>query len=226
VTNEVYAPDGTPVDFFARLGAGESPDAISAYLRPGASVLDLGCGAGRLTKAFVSLGYQVVGVDESSDMLARVTFARTVLSRIEDLRMQEKFDAVLLPSFSVNTVDLGQRRAFLRTCANHVSPNGLVFVQRYDPATVAGTRDGVWLSRNGLRIRMEDVTIHGLTVRSTLVYETEDGSPIGRQPWGFLAIEEAELNAELERVALRRVDTLEETQWVVARPIRDGGDGV
>ncbi len=38
----------------------------------GASILELGCGAGRVTHPLVALGHPVVAVDESPEMLAHV----------------------------------------------------------------------------------------------------------------------------------------------------------
>ncbi|MGX1482605.1 cyclopropane fatty-acyl-phospholipid synthase-like methyltransferase [Streptomyces griseus] len=54
-------------------------------LRPGASILELGCGAGRVTHPLVARGFEVTAVDESPGMLERVRGARTVLSPIETL---------------------------------------------------------------------------------------------------------------------------------------------
>jgi SAM-dependent methyltransferase len=51
----------------------------------GASILELGSGAGRVTHPLVELGYAVTAVDESAEMLARVRGARTVRSTIERL---------------------------------------------------------------------------------------------------------------------------------------------
>lgn len=68
-----------------------------AYLKPGASVLDLGCGSGRDSKFFADLGYQVQAVDASQAMAARASqicgFAVKVMSFAE-LEAEGKFDGV------------------------------------------------------------------------------------------------------------------------------------
>jgi hypothetical protein len=42
------APDGSPVPLYLRLRPAGESELISSVLRPGASVLELGCGPGRI----------------------------------------------------------------------------------------------------------------------------------------------------------------------------------
>ena len=56
------APDGSPVEVYLRLPPGDEPDIIHAAVPEGAAILELGCGAGRLTRALVALGHPVVAV--------------------------------------------------------------------------------------------------------------------------------------------------------------------
>jgi trans-aconitate methyltransferase len=65
-------------------------------LRSGERILDLGCGDGALTEKLVALGAQVVGVDNSPDMVAAAR-RRGLDARIIDVRsmtFQDEFDAV------------------------------------------------------------------------------------------------------------------------------------
>ena len=68
----VITPDGCAVEFYARMTARGEPAIVHAATGPGASILELGCGAGRVTHPLVALGHPVVAVDESPDMLAYV----------------------------------------------------------------------------------------------------------------------------------------------------------
>ena len=120
-------PDGCAVDLYARRPAGDEARIIGAAVSPPAGLLELGCGAGRVTKPLTLLGYEVTAVDESPEMLARVTGARTVCSAIEDLALPATFDIVLLGSFLVHGPDAS---ALLRTCRRHVAPGGHVLIQR------------------------------------------------------------------------------------------------
>ncbi|GHJ38307.1 methyltransferase [Streptomyces sp. TS71-3] len=123
-------PDGCAVDLYARLPVGDEPDVIEAALPPGARVLELGSGVGRVTHPLVERGFTVTAVDESAEMLARVRGARTVRSPIEHLDLGETFDAVILASFLVHAGDVEVRRGLLATCRRHVAEGGCVLIQR------------------------------------------------------------------------------------------------
>ena len=112
------APDGSPIEVYLRLPSRGEGELVAAALPPPASLLELGCGAGRVTRQLVERGYSVVAVDESSEMLAHVRDAETVCARIEELDLGRRFDAVLLLS-NLLTVEPEQRRAFLDACARH-----------------------------------------------------------------------------------------------------------
>jgi SAM-dependent methyltransferase len=125
-----FTPDGCAVDLYARLPVGNEPQVIAAAAPPPASLLELGCGAGRVTRSLVALGYDVTAVDESAAMLARVRGARTVHRRIEELDLPGTFDVVVLASFLVHGRTAPE---LLRTCRRHVAPGGRVLVQREGP---------------------------------------------------------------------------------------------
>ncbi|MER7518724.1 class I SAM-dependent methyltransferase [Streptomyces sp. NPDC126499] len=127
-------PDGCAVELYRRLSVGSEPDVIGAAVPAGATLLELGSGAGRVTVPLVARGFAVTAVDESAEMLAavaeRAPGARTVHSSIEALRLPRRFDAVVLGSFLVHTADHRSRQALLETCRRHVKDDGLVLIQR------------------------------------------------------------------------------------------------
>jgi len=112
------APDGSPVEVYALLPDRGEAELVAAALPPPASVLELGCGTGRVTRQLAALGYAVTAVDESAEMLAHVRGAETVQARIEDLDLHRRFDLVLLASNLLSTGE-PQRRAFLDACRRH-----------------------------------------------------------------------------------------------------------
>jgi SAM-dependent methyltransferase len=132
-------PDGCAVGLYLRLPVDNEPDVIAAAAPPPGNLLELGCGAGRVTGALTALGYAVTAVDESQAMLDHVEGARTVRSSIESLELDETFDVVLLGSFLVHAGDPAVRQALLRTCRRHVAPGGVVLIQREG----AGRHDAV-----------------------------------------------------------------------------------
>jgi SAM-dependent methyltransferase len=123
-------PDGCAVDLYRRLPVDNEPDVVVAAAPPPATLLELGCGVGRVTRPLVALRYEVTAVDESPAMLDHVTGARTVCSPIETLELAETFDVVLLGSFLVHAGDPAVRHGLLRTCRRHVAPGGVVLIQR------------------------------------------------------------------------------------------------
>ncbi|MEU5085777.1 class I SAM-dependent methyltransferase [Streptomyces sp. NPDC021356] len=123
-------PDGCAVELYERLPVGAEPDIIAAAVPAGARILELGCGAGRVTHPLLERGFTVTAVDESPQMLARVRGARTICSPIEELELGETFDVVMLASFLVHAGDPETRRGLLRTCARHVAEGGCVLIQR------------------------------------------------------------------------------------------------
>jgi SAM-dependent methyltransferase len=114
----VTARDGSPVELYALLPDRGEGEIVAAALPAGASILELGCGTGRMTRQLVARGFVVTAVDESPAMLEHVRGAATVCARIEELALDRRFDAVLLAS-NLLSVDGPQRRAFLAACRRH-----------------------------------------------------------------------------------------------------------
>lgn len=146
------APDGSPVDAFALLPPGPAVDVIAGAVAPHSTILDLGCGAGRLAHPLIDRGHKLTCVDQSAEMLAHVKGADAVLADIEGLDLGVTFDVVLLSSNLVNTPYAEQRASFLDCCARHVASGGCVLIQRLDPELVLlaidvdSTADGVTYS--------------------------------------------------------------------------------
>jgi SAM-dependent methyltransferase len=120
-------PDGCAVELYRRLPVGGEPEIVTAAVPPPATLLELGCGTGRVTGALAKAGYDVTAVDESAAMLAHVTGARTVRGPIEELALPKRFDVVLLGSFLVHGPSAAR---LLRTCRRHVADGGRVLIQR------------------------------------------------------------------------------------------------
>ena len=131
-------PDGCAVEFYALLPAMDEAAVVHAAVPAGASILELGCGTGRILRPLAELGHPVLGVDESAGMLARAGGLPTVCSPIETLRLDRTFGAVLLASTMINT-NPEQRQAFLDTCRRHASPGGVVVIQQTAPAWFRGS---------------------------------------------------------------------------------------
>jgi SAM-dependent methyltransferase len=208
------APDGSPVLFFALFQAADEPAVIHRAIPAGASILELGCGAGRVTQALASLGHPVLAVDESPEMLEHVR-AESVCARIEDLRLGRRFDAVLLGSFLLNSAGQSLRRRFLDTCRIHVRPGGAVLIRR----TVPGQLSGVGRTEGGGAVMtVADVR----RVRDDLVVgkvEYRIDGQVWTQTITNHELDDAQLASCLRKADLE-IDAFltEDRTWVRARP--------
>jgi SAM-dependent methyltransferase len=188
----------------------------------GASILELGAGAGRVTHALLALGHPVVAVDESPEMLERIHGAETVLARIEDLDLDRRFDAVLLASYLLNVPDVGWRRTLLRSCRRHVRGDGRVLIQRHEPewfdTAAPFERHYGQLPQGELVYRMRDVSMPGPGLLSATM-EYRIGERTWTQTFTSQRVDDAQLAGDLDAAGLALDGYLtDDRTWIRARP--------
>lgn len=207
--------DGSLIELYRRMPATGEPEQIHALLRPRSSVLELGAGTGRIADPLTQLGHHVTAVDDSDDMLAEVRHARTVRARIEDLRLMQRFDAVLLPTNLIHYQGIGLRRAVLATIARHLKPEGKAIIQ-WKPPSYWATRPSGWTERKAVGDATARVTIHssfdGLVEGEYALIV--DGSEL-RQCFHLEVLTVEKLQRELDNAGLRLLTTRpESTEWL------------
>ena len=120
---------------------------IRGHVDKPTSLLDLGCGTGRHARAFADRGYQVTGIDQSTEMIARAKSQQTDspatdpdfhCGDVRHFRTERKFDAVTslfhVVSYQTSNADL---LATLATAKAHLAPGGVfVFDCWYGPAVL------------------------------------------------------------------------------------------
>jgi SAM-dependent methyltransferase len=215
-------PDGCAVDLYALLEPRGEAEMIHAAVSPGATVLELGCGTGRITRGLFGLGHSVCGVDFSAEMLARMpSGARTVLADIAALRLDERFDVVVLASNMVSG-EADQALSFLRTARLHLAPGGVVIIERLHSrwGTVDAMRSVAEPRTRGvLTGSLHDISGADGAVSMTIRYEHADGR-VWLQHATMHARSDAELDVLLARCSLRRVRFLDDDQdWLVAAAV-------
>jgi SAM-dependent methyltransferase len=219
----VITPDGCAVDFYALMpDLGESA-IVHEAAGEGTAILELGCGAGRVTHPLTGLGHPVVAVDESPEMLAHVRGAETVCARIQDLSLGRRFGAVLLASHLINADD-ETRSAFLDACRRHVADDGYVIIQQHTPEWFATAADGE-VTRDGVIYRLRDVSRPAPNlVSATVEYVVGDRS--WTQTFTTRRLDEDDLAAALAVAGLRLDRYLtQDRSWLRAVPVtgRDAG---
>jgi SAM-dependent methyltransferase len=213
----VITPDGCAVDLYAQLPDFGEPAIVHDVIGPGASILELGCGTGRLAHRLVELGHPVVAVDESPEMLAHVRGAETVCARIEGLSLGRRFDAVLLASHLINVADEPIRTALLIACRDHVADDGSVIVQQHPPEWFAAAAEAENTSE-GIIFRLRDVSRPAPNLVSATV-EYVVGGQRWTQTFTSARLDDSELAAALAAAGLRLDRYLTENHsWFRAVP--------
>jgi SAM-dependent methyltransferase len=207
-------PDGSPIEFYKLLPAMGEPELIHSVIPSGATVLELGCGAGRITRGLIALGHPVTAVDNSAEMLALVGAGETVLADIETLDLGRVFGCVLLMS---NLINNDVRDALLRTCRRHVAADGVVVIERMDPQPRWGSSVGEY---GPFHIEVE-LQPDGDSLRGVVVYSLPDGrSWTHRFGPGGRVLDDDALRAALEDAGLRLERIFGPTRrWSLARPL-------
>ncbi len=134
-------------EYFEQFGRSSVRDAklaeLVAKLPAGATVLDLGCGAGKpVARDCAEHGFRVTGVDASFGQIARarrdVPEANFIHADMTSVQFPaEAFDAVCA-FYSITHVPRNEHAALIRRIATWLRPNGL-FVASF------GSSEGNWL---------------------------------------------------------------------------------
>jgi SAM-dependent methyltransferase len=210
--------DGCAIELYAQLPSMGEAELVSAALRPGASVLDLGSGTGRVAHRLIELGHPVVAVDQSADMLAHVQGAEAVCAPIAGLELGRTFGGVLLASHLVNIPGREDRQAILTAARRHVAPDGRVVAQWHAPEWFDRAPDGAGSTAGDVRIELSDVHRDGAVLSATVRYWV--GDDLWTQTFSALRISEDELAAELNQAGLSFDGFLSDDRtWFAAAPI-------
>jgi SAM-dependent methyltransferase len=219
-------PDGCAVEAWSLLPPAGEPDIVHAAVPAGATILELGSGPGRHTYPLVALGHEVVAVDESEAMLARLrerasaagsAVPETVCNPIETLDLRRRFDVVLLASVLINTPEPEVCRAMLAACRRHVRPDGCVLIQRRPPGWPDGARAGERVAGD-LVIRSTEPQPAGAG-RYAVTTEILSGTRTWTHTFTVRPLDDDQLGAQLAAAGLRvdRYLTADRT-WVRAVP--------
>ena len=153
------------------------------------SVLDAGCGTGRVTRELARRGFDVAGVDLDPAMLA--TGQRKApeldwhLADIETVDLARQFDLVLMTGNVMVFLTPGTEGAVLANLARHLEPQGLLIagfqlsparlsIDRYDELAARASlqlveRFSTWDREPWVMGRGYAVSVHRLTKRASSI---------------------------------------------------------
>jgi SAM-dependent methyltransferase len=212
---DTVAPDGSPVALYLALPPHDALDLVADQVPLGGSVLDLGCGVGRLANPLSELGAVVTAVDEHAAMLEHLAAeVEPVPADIATLDLGRTFDVVVLASHLVNHHRDGS--AFLATCRRHVDGNGAVLIERFHPDMLDDLdhREGVM---DGVRVRHEVHHHDGLRFGASAHYTVGDTTWVQR--YEALILDDAAFDRALHATGLGLVEWLDDqARWALARP--------
>ncbi|MEU4219030.1 class I SAM-dependent methyltransferase [Actinoplanes sp. NPDC026623] len=211
-------PDGCAVEVYRRLPGGGEADLLGRLLPPRSRVLELGCGTGRLANALAGLGHDVVGVDESADMLDHLRGVTPVRETIEDLRLDPTFDAVILAANLISTAGFERRRRYLDSCERHLADGGLLVAQWFPPSWFDGISAAGGRARQigPVHCRLSLVSADDDRVTAETTYEIDDRS--WTQRFTAYRMTEDRLAVELGLAGLSLERWVDEAHaWFVAR---------
>jgi SAM-dependent methyltransferase len=209
------------VELYALLEPMGEPEVVHDAIPAGASILELGAGAGRMTHRLVALGHPVVAVDESAEMLARIRGAETVRASIQDLDLGRRFHAVVLASFLVNVDDERLRGRFLAACRAHLRDDGHLLVQRHPPRWFEEAAEGE-RTTGGVTFRLRDLSRPGPGLLAATA-EYQVGERVWTQWFTTRRLDDDQLAAALAEAGLA-VDAYltGDGSWVRAVPASPG----
>lgn len=216
------APDGSPLAFYRRLPATGEPELIHAVIGPGTSVLDLGCGPGRIAGPLHALGHPVMGVDNGSAMIAALPVGvEGVVGDARTVRLGRRFGAVLLASHLVNDPDGG--RDFVATASAHLEAGGVVVGETYPPGWDPTASIGRESRLGDARIELVRAVLVGDDLDAEVRYGVDDRE--WRQSFRARVLDEAALRAMLAGAGLAFGGWLDRPGWFIARPAAGDSPG-
>jgi len=130
--NGASSGDDYDAVFEERDAAGEDVHGEASFVQRFAprSVLDAGCGTGRVARELARRGVDVVGVDRDPDMLATARRKAPHLDwRLDDLRavdLGRAFDVVLLAGNVMIFLEPGSEGDVVAAMARHLAPSDLL----------------------------------------------------------------------------------------------------
>jgi len=153
-TNIINNQNNKTIDYYNKHAAAFTSDTVSVefsenqnmlikYLKPSAHILDLGCGAGRDSKAFIQKGFKVTAMDGSIELckIASQNIGQNVIcKRFQDLDDVNTFDAVWACA-SILHIPLVELHKVFENISKSLKPLGYIYAS-FKYGNFEGERNG------------------------------------------------------------------------------------
>jgi SAM-dependent methyltransferase len=117
---------------------------VLKLLKPGAMILDLGCGSGRDSLAFKQLGYKVTAVDGSPEFAAyaeKLIGQKVICATFSNLELSNGSYNLVWACASLLHVPYKELPAIIKKISGFLKPEG-IFYMSFKYGTFEGERDG------------------------------------------------------------------------------------
>jgi len=215
----VQSPDGCSVEAYKLQPYLGELDDVLTLLPTQATVLELGCGTGRLTQVLVEQGHQVTVVDNCNDMLHAISLqVDKHYCDIASLELGKTFDAVILASSLINVPDTDIRHGFLK---RHLRPNGFLYAERHDPQLIAAIVEGERGQIGVLEVEFTDVAREGPITHMKVSYRHAENC--WEHTFDTYSLTEPDVKHALNHCSLQFVRWVDgNARWLQAKPHING----
>lgn len=153
------------VEIYDRVCPGVPGD-VEYFLRrakQSASVLEVGCGTGRVYLELLAQGIDVVGVDSSEGMLdvltrrsqAQSLVSNTVCESMINMDLHQSFDLIILAYRTfMHLLTTQEQQAALEVLKRHLSPGGTIIIDLFNPDPLRITRSSYSLLDDSIEAQL------------------------------------------------------------------------
>ncbi len=123
-------------------------------------ILEIGCGSGRVLKAFLEKGFNITGIDTSAQMLSMAGSKlqefidkgrlKLMLHDFREKPLDEVFDAALITWYTFNYIlERKDREIFLKNTHHSLKDGGVISLDLFYPATFAKPAlENIWTEKS------------------------------------------------------------------------------
>lgn len=179
--------DRNTASFIARTDAIDLSDLHQRFLRylpVGSRILDAGCGSGRDSRVFQQLGYDVVAMDASGEMVAHVRRTLDIPAfqlRHQDVAFREEFDGVWSCA-SLLHVPHAELPGVLRRYRQALVPNGVLFASFKHGEGEHVRDERLFANQNDASFRAVLASVPGLVLLESRIDPSHQPGK-GREEW-------------------------------------------